>query len=74
MVGPSFAAEEVADVIEAVLDTYRKVRTSANAKAETFIDTLRRVGAKPFKAAANSARVSTGRAAHTAPAAQSEVA
>ena len=74
VVGPSFAAEEVADVIEAVLDSYRALRTSANAKAETFIDTLRRVGAEPFKLAANSARVSTVRAAHAAPVPQSEVA
>ena len=73
VVGPSFAAEEVADVIEAVLDTYRTVRTSANAKAETFIDTLRRVGAEPFKLAANGARVSTSRAAHAAPVAQTEL-
>jgi sulfite reductase beta subunit-like hemoprotein len=37
VVGPSFSAEEVPDVIEAVLDTYRDLRTSA---AEHFIDTL----------------------------------
>ncbi len=65
VVGPSFAAAEVPDVIEALLDTYRVYRTSVGAKSETFIDTLRRVGADPFKIAANGARVSTGRAAHT---------
>jgi sulfite reductase (NADPH) hemoprotein beta-component len=52
VVGPSFSAAEVPDVIEAVLDTYRAQRTGG----ETFIDTLRRVGADPFKTAANAAR------------------
>ena len=57
VVGPSFSAAEVPDVVEAVLDTYRELRTSA---AEHFIDTLRRVGHDPFKLAANGARQSTG--------------
>ena len=65
VVGPSFAAAEVPDVIEAVLDTYRVYRTSIGAKSETFIDTLRRIGADPFKSAANGARVSTGKATHS---------
>ncbi len=52
IVGPSFGAAEVPDVIEALLDTYRRERQSA----ETFIATLRRVGLDPFKNAANSAR------------------
>ena len=69
VVGPSFAADEVADVIEALLDTYRHERELA----ETFIDTLRRVGAEVFKTAANSARVSTGKNAHKADAAISSV-
>ena len=51
-VGPSFSAAEVPDVIEAVLTTYRQQREGR----ETFIATLRRVGADPFKAAANGAR------------------
>ena len=51
-VGPSFSAAEVPEVIEAVLDTYRQHREGR----ETFIATLRRVGAEPFKAAANGAR------------------
>jgi sulfite reductase (NADPH) hemoprotein beta-component len=55
VVGPSFAAEEVPDVIEALIDTYRRQRSSA----ERFIDTLRRVGADPFKVAANAARSAT---------------
>ena len=52
VVGPSFSAAEVPDVIEAILDTYRSLRDGA----ETFIATLRRVGAEPFKAAANAVR------------------
>jgi sulfite reductase (NADPH) hemoprotein beta-component len=62
VVGPSFSAAEVPDVIEAVLDTYRQRRqpvdTPAGTRQETFIDTLRRVGIDPFKAAANAARAS----------------
>lgn len=57
IVGPSFSAAEVPVVIEAVLDTYRKLRqATADGKSETFIATLRRVGIEPFKAAANGAR------------------
>ena len=55
-VGPSFSAAEVPEVIEALLDTYRNQRKNNGNKAETFIDTLRRVGLDPFKAAANAAR------------------
>ena len=55
-VGPSFTAAEVPEVIEAVLTTYRDHRQSVDGRHETFIDTLRRVGAEPFKAAANGAR------------------
>ena len=62
VLGPSFAADEVTDVVEAVLDTYRRERILVNTIAETFIATLRRVGAEPFKLAANAARVSTGKA------------
>ena len=57
VVGPSFSAAEVPEVIEAVLDTYRSTRHSG----ENFIDTLRRVGQDPFKQAANGARISTGK-------------
>ncbi len=52
VVGPSFSAAEVPDVIEAVLTAYRDAREPG----ETFIDALRRVGHDPFKAAANGAR------------------
>ena len=56
-VGPSFSAAEVPEVIEAMLDTYRQQREGR----ETFIATLRRVGADPFKAAANGARFGAAR-------------
>ena len=52
VIGPSFAAEEVPDVIEAVIDTYRAHRLAA----ERFIDTVRRIGLPPFKAAADAQR------------------
>jgi sulfite reductase (NADPH) hemoprotein beta-component len=56
VVGPSFSAAEVPEVIEAVLDTYRRERQSVDGKPETFIATLKRVGIDPFKTAANAAR------------------
>jgi sulfite reductase (NADPH) hemoprotein beta-component len=56
VVGPSFSAAEVPEVIEAVLGAYREQRLTLDGKQETFIATLRRVGAEPFKAAANGAR------------------
>ena len=59
VVGPSFAAAEVVDVVEAVLDTYRDKREGH----ETFARTLNRVGFDVFKAAANSARNLTARVA-----------
>lgn len=57
VVGPSFAAAEVVDVVEAILDTYRDKREGH----ETFARTLNRVGFDVFKAAANSARNTTAR-------------
>ena len=61
VIGPSFAAAEVADVVEALLDTYRAHRD----ERETFINTYKRVGVEPFKAAANAVRVATARPAAT---------
>jgi sulfite reductase (NADPH) hemoprotein beta-component len=51
-VGPSFSAEEVTGVIEAVIENYRDQRIAG----ELFIDTFKRVGMETFKAAANAAR------------------
>ena len=59
VIGPSFAADEVPDVIESVVQTYRSQRSSA---AERFIDTVRRIGIDPFKAPANAVRTLTGAA------------
>jgi len=56
VIGPSFAASEVAEVIEALLNTYREHRQSG----ETFIAAVRRLGLEPFKIAANLARQETG--------------
>jgi sulfite reductase (NADPH) hemoprotein beta-component len=61
VIGPSFAASEVPDVIEALLNTYQAQRLSG----EPFIDTVRRLGLQPFKDAANLVRHETGNA--TAP-------
>ncbi len=57
VIGPSFAADEMVDVIEAVIDTYRAQRQPA----ETFVNTVKRVGIEPFKTAANAVRVATAR-------------
>jgi sulfite reductase (NADPH) hemoprotein beta-component len=52
VIGPSFAAEEVPDVIEAVIDTYRAQRLGG----ERFTETVRRIGLADFKAAADAQR------------------
>ena len=52
VVGPSFGAAEIPDVIEAVLDTYRDERRNG----ETFIATFRRIGMDAFKQSAEQAR------------------
>lgn len=57
VIGPSFAASEVPDVIEALLDTYRQQRSDG----ETFLATLRRTGPDAFKAAAHAVRTATAR-------------
>jgi sulfite reductase (NADPH) hemoprotein beta-component len=57
VIGPSFAAEEVPDVIEALVDTYRAERVAD----ERFIDTVQRIGSAAFKSAADAVRLSTAR-------------
>jgi sulfite reductase (NADPH) hemoprotein beta-component len=59
VIGPSFAAEEVPDVIQALIDTYRAQRLTD----ERFVDTARRIGAAPFRAAADQVRRETAVAA-----------
>jgi sulfite reductase (NADPH) hemoprotein beta-component len=55
VIGPSFAADEVPDVIEALIATYRAQRT----EGERFIDSVRRLGLAPFKTAADAVRSAT---------------
>ncbi len=57
VIGPSFSAAEVPDAIEAILGAYRDLREHREqGRYERFIETLRRIGLDPFKAAANGAR------------------
>jgi sulfite reductase (NADPH) hemoprotein beta-component len=56
VVGPSFTAQEIPEAIEAVLLAYKELREPRGEKFELFIDTLKRLGSEPFKAAANSVR------------------
>jgi len=57
VIGPSFAAAEVLQAIEAILSVYVQERQAQ----ETFIDALRRIGHEPFKAAAHQVRHITAR-------------
>jgi sulfite reductase (NADPH) hemoprotein beta-component len=45
VIGPSFAAADVPDVIGALIDVYVERRIDG----ERFIDTLQRIGTEPFK-------------------------
>jgi sulfite reductase (NADPH) hemoprotein beta-component len=56
VIGPSFSASEVADVVEALLETYKSQRLAG----ETFIGAVRRIGLPPFRDAANRVRHETG--------------
>ena len=47
IVGPGFSEDGVVDAVERALETYRSLRESG----ERFLDTYRRVGLDPFKAA-----------------------
>jgi sulfite reductase (NADPH) hemoprotein beta-component len=59
IIGPAFAADEVPDALEALIATYLRTRAGS---AERFIDTVRRVGIAPFRAATDAARRSAARA------------
>ena len=52
VIGPSFTAEEVPPVIEALVKVYIEQRTPS----ERFIDTYQRLGLEPFKARAYAGR------------------
>ncbi|KVD95446.1 nitrite reductase [Burkholderia stagnalis] len=56
VIGPSFSADEIVDVVDALVAAYLDARLDTGGRAERFIDTVRRVGPEPFKAAANQAR------------------
>ena len=62
VIGPSFAAHEVVDAVEAIIDVYRAQR-AAN---ESFLHAVQRLGLDAFKAAANSRRTATAREGHAA--------
>ncbi|MBW4048595.1 MAG: nitrite/sulfite reductase [Proteobacteria bacterium] len=55
ILGPSFAAEEVPDVIEALVSLYLRQRK----QGERFVDLARRIGLAPFKEAADAVRRAT---------------
>ena len=57
IIGASFAADEVADAVEAIIDVYRAQRHDG----ERFIDTARRLGPAPFAEAAEAVRRTTAR-------------
>ncbi|KVP46530.1 nitrite/sulfite reductase [Burkholderia ubonensis] len=56
VIGPSFSADEIVDVVDALVATYLDARRDVGGRSEPFIDTVRRIGLEPFKAAANQAR------------------
>ncbi|MFN5157922.1 MAG: nitrite reductase, partial [Betaproteobacteria bacterium] len=58
VIGPSFAADEVPDALEAVIETYLAARRGG----ERFVDTARRLGPLPFRRAADAARRATAAA------------
>lgn len=52
MIGPSFSAEEVPDVIAKLIDTFVESRIDG----ERFVDTYDRIGIAPFKERVYAAR------------------
>ncbi|WP_431287436.1 nitrite/sulfite reductase [Roseateles chitinivorans] len=57
VIGPSFAADEAADAVEAVIATYRREREAG----ECFLQTVRRIGLDAFKQATNEIRRTTAK-------------
>ena len=55
VIGPSFAADEVADAVEAVIDTFRRERQAG----ERFLATVRRIGIAPFRESTDAVRHAT---------------
>ena len=50
VIGRSFAADEVADVVAKIVEVYVESRRMQNDEPEPFIETVRRIGLEPFKA------------------------
>jgi sulfite reductase (NADPH) hemoprotein beta-component len=48
ILGPSFARDRMVDIVRIILDVY----VSERIEGESFIETFRRIGMAPFKAAA----------------------
>ncbi|HQD84676.1 MAG TPA: nitrite/sulfite reductase, partial [Quisquiliibacterium sp.] len=46
IIGPSFARDEIPDVVEKLVTTYLRLRDS---EAERFVDVVQRTGIAPFK-------------------------
>jgi sulfite reductase (NADPH) hemoprotein beta-component len=58
VIGPSFAADEVPDVLEAIIDLYLRERGTG----ERFVDAVRRMGVPAFRAVADQVRQTTAQA------------
>ncbi|MFM0626682.1 nitrite/sulfite reductase [Paraburkholderia xenovorans] len=56
VIGPSFSAVEVPEVIDALLSAYLDMRAAVGERRESFVETVRRAGIEPFRTAADRVR------------------
>ncbi|ACD18888.1 nitrite/sulfite reductase [Paraburkholderia phytofirmans] len=56
VIGPSFSAAEVPEVIDALLSAYLDIRAAVGGRRESFVETVRRAGIEPFRTAADRVR------------------
>ncbi|REE22354.1 sulfite reductase (NADPH) hemoprotein beta-component [Paraburkholderia sp. BL27I4N3] len=56
VIGPSFSAAEVPEVIDALLSAYLDIRATVGGRRESFVETVRRAGIEPFRTAADRVR------------------
>ncbi|MFM0226271.1 nitrite/sulfite reductase [Paraburkholderia dipogonis] len=56
VIGPSFSAIEVPEVIDALLSAYLDMRATVGERRESFVETVRRAGIEPFRTAADRVR------------------
>ncbi|MFM0168063.1 nitrite/sulfite reductase [Paraburkholderia sediminicola] len=56
VIGPSFSAIEVPEVIDALLSAYLDMRVTVGERRESFVETVRRAGIEPFRTAADRVR------------------